>query len=220
MRQLGWLQIEMVEVQQRRLEVRRERVGIVHGQAMHGVQNTAANVDEAMTRLRDIEGRFRSFHGSEPGGTGSATETGNENGDGSAKEKKKLQPNSRAAIVESLVERKVFKEGNLIHKTEQEVKTHTSYLVFAVLPVEWSEEDEEKAAALYPVKAHEGKGKEEVARKGPISNRQAKRDAKAAEKARLASLAAQNNGTEGETNGNSEAGEAVEPVTGDDDIVE
>ncbi|KFY41586.1 hypothetical protein V494_02904 [Pseudogymnoascus sp. VKM F-4513 (FW-928)] len=195
MRQLGWVQIQMVEVQQRRVEVRRERVGIVHGQAVHGMQNTAASVDEALVRLREIEGRFRSFHGSEPGDK--AAGSGNENG-----KAKKVQPNSREAIVASLIERKAFKEGNLIHKTEQEVKTHTSYLVFAVLPVEWSEEDEERAAAQWPAKAAEVKGKEESGKKGPVSNRQMKRDAKAAEKARLASLAAENGEGEGTTNGN------------------
>ncbi|KFY14692.1 hypothetical protein V491_05946 [Pseudogymnoascus sp. VKM F-3775] len=195
MRQLGWVQIQMVEVQQRRVEVRRERVGIVHGQAVHGMQNTAASVDEALARLREIEGRFRSFHGSEPGEKGSGS--GNENG-----KAKKVQPNSREAIVASLIERKAFKEGNLIHKTEQEVKTHTSYLVFAVLPVEWSEEDEERAAAQWPAKAAEVKGKDEAGKKGPVSNRQMKRDAKAAEKARLASLTTENGVGEDKTNAN------------------
>ena len=54
--------------------------------------------------------------------------------------------------------------SNLVHKTEPEVKTHTSYLVFAVLSMEWSEEDEAKAAAKWPVKEweevpNENKGK-------------------------------------------------------------
>jgi tRNA (adenine57-N1/adenine58-N1)-methyltransferase len=44
-----------------------------------------------------------------------------------------------------LVEKKVYKEGKLVHRTEPEVKTHTSYLVFAVLPQEWTAEDEAKA---------------------------------------------------------------------------
>jgi tRNA (adenine57-N1/adenine58-N1)-methyltransferase len=45
---------------------------------------------------------------------------------------------------------KVWKEGKLITKGEAEVKTHTSYLVFAVLPREWSEEDEAAASARWP----------------------------------------------------------------------
>jgi tRNA (adenine57-N1/adenine58-N1)-methyltransferase len=51
-----------------------------------------------------------------------------------------------------LVERKVYKEGKLVHRTEQDVKTHTSYLVFAILPQDWSEADEESARAKWPVK--------------------------------------------------------------------
>lgn len=41
--------------------------------------------------------------------------------------------------------RTLFKEGRVVHRTEPELKTHTSYLVFAVLPREWSAEDEDKA---------------------------------------------------------------------------
>ena len=45
-----------------------------------------------------------------------------------------------------LEKRELFKEGRLVHRTEPELKTHTSYLVFAVLPREWTKADEEKAA--------------------------------------------------------------------------
>ena len=48
-------------------------------------------------------------------------------------------------------DRKIYKEGNLVSRTEPEVKTHTSYLVFAVLPRDWSEADEQACDALYPV---------------------------------------------------------------------
>jgi tRNA (adenine57-N1/adenine58-N1)-methyltransferase len=50
-----------------------------------------------------------------------------------------------------LASRKLFKEGRLVHRTEPEVKTHTSYLTFATLPTVWSEEDEAAAAARWPV---------------------------------------------------------------------
>ena len=48
----------------------------------------------------------------------------------------------------------MFKEGRLVHRTEPELKTHTSYLVFAVLPREWTGEDEERARGRW-----EGKSK-------------------------------------------------------------
>lgn len=48
-------------------------------------------------------------------------------------------------------ERKLYKEGRLVHRTEPEVRTHTSYLVFAVLPRSWSAEDEAKAEEEFPL---------------------------------------------------------------------
>jgi tRNA (adenine57-N1/adenine58-N1)-methyltransferase len=45
--------------------------------------------------------------------------------------------------------RALYKEGRLVHRTEPELKTHTSYLVFAVLPRQWTKEDEEKARRKY-----------------------------------------------------------------------
>ena len=54
-----------------------------------------------------------------------------------------LTPDSYAA-------EKAFKEGRLTHRTEPEIRTHTSYLVFAVLPMEWSEEDEDHCRQRWP----------------------------------------------------------------------
>jgi tRNA (adenine57-N1/adenine58-N1)-methyltransferase len=45
--------------------------------------------------------------------------------------------------------RALYKEGRLVHRTEPELKTHTSYLVFAVLPRQWTKEDEDKARRKY-----------------------------------------------------------------------
>jgi tRNA (adenine57-N1/adenine58-N1)-methyltransferase len=130
MRQLGWVDIEMVELSQKRFEIRRERIGIDNG-AQRGLQTTPASVDEAVARLKEVEGNFKAFH-----------EDGKKI---SSSKKDKSNPNNRETIIESLVERKVYKDGKLVHRTEPEVKTHTSYLVFAVLPREWSEKDEEEA---------------------------------------------------------------------------
>lgn len=173
MRELGWVDIEMVEVMHKRLEVRRERIGIAHGVQQHGVQNTPATVMEAVQRLKEIEGRFKTFHESEEDGVKKEPN----------QKKPKIQPNSKQAILDSLVDQKVYKEGNLIHKTEPEVKTHTSYLVFAVLPMEWTEEDEVKAAAKWPVKEWEempadGKNKHPGAGVKKVSKRELKRIAK------------------------------------------
>jgi tRNA (adenine57-N1/adenine58-N1)-methyltransferase len=188
LRRLDWVDISMVEVAQRRFEIRRERIGIENG-LQRGVQATAANVGEAVTRLLEVEGRFKSFHssaaavGSGQGGNGNGSgsdgddETAEANGSvgsneegaveklegkkdknmngsepATQKKKKNQNPNSHSAIMSSLLDRKIYKEGRLLHRAEPELKTHTSYLVFATLPREWSVEDEERARTRWPLK--------------------------------------------------------------------
>lgn len=137
MRRLGWVDISMVEIAQKRIDVIRQRIGI-DGGAQRGFLATPASVDEALQRLIEVEGSFKSFH---------------ENGDKvQEKKSKKINPNNREKLMESLVEKKAYKDGRLVHKTESEVRSHTSYLVFAILPQEWSEEEEKKARAEWPIK--------------------------------------------------------------------
>ncbi|KAL8814286.1 MAG: hypothetical protein Q9223_006483, partial [Gallowayella weberi] len=61
LRSLGWLDIEMVELSAQRIEVRRDRIGLQE-EGLRGVNATPANVDEAIVRLREVEGRDRSYH--------------------------------------------------------------------------------------------------------------------------------------------------------------
>ncbi|KAM3415068.1 hypothetical protein BST61_g10203 [Cercospora zeina] len=129
LRKLGWADIGMVEIQNRRIDVRRERVGLKE-EGLRGVNATAANVTEALERLRqDIIPQDKKR---EQGGVPTKTE--------------RLEQIKREAE-----ERKLYKEGRLVHRTEPEVRTHTSYLVFAVLPRAWSEEDERKAEEDFPL---------------------------------------------------------------------
>ena len=140
MRQLGWVDIEMVAIAHRRFEIRRERIGIDNG-AQRGLQTTPATVEEALQRLLEVEGNFKVFH-----------ETGEKT------KRKRDNPNNREKIMESLVEKKVYKEGKLVHRTEPDVKNHTSYLVFAILPQEWNAEDEARVRAEWPVVVRKGDG--------------------------------------------------------------
>ncbi|KAI6717411.1 hypothetical protein PZA11_005589 [Diplocarpon coronariae] len=174
MRKLGWVDIEMVELSQKRFEIRRERIGIDNG-TQRGIQATAASVDEAINRLKEVEGTFKLFH---------------ENGEKVESTKKnKENPNTRAKLLESLVEKKVYKEGRLVHRTEPEVKAHTSYLVFAVLPREWDEENERLAKETWPVHFREEDQKVEIdgevigmsRRQKKRAERQATKDKAAAE---------------------------------------
>jgi len=165
MRQLGWLDIEMVEIAAKRIEVRRDRVGLDNAD-QRGTLTVPASVDEAVNRLLEIEGTFRNYHVN-----GGSTSTVKE---------EKTNPNTKAAILKSLVEDKVYKDGRLIHRIDSEIRTHTSYLVFAVLPIEWSTQEEEKVLAKWPIKEKEsmdnvlsGKSRRQMKK----AEKQAKKDA-------------------------------------------
>lgn len=191
MRHLGWVDIEMVEVAHKRFEIRRERIGI-SADPQRGLAATPASVDEAVARLKEVEGTFKSFHES-----GEKVESN---------KKDRVNPNSREKLIESLVERKVYKEGKLVHRTEPEVKCHTSYLVFAVLPVEWSEDDEAKARAKWEVK----EGTEGVEERPVKLSGKAKKRAERAE--RLAAAAATVSDSKKE-NGPGAVGMPIEPLS-------
>ncbi|KAI9828323.1 MAG: tRNA (adenine-N(1)-)-methyltransferase catalytic subunit trm61 [Thelocarpon impressellum] len=152
MRQLGWLDIEMVEIGHKRIDVRRERVGLQE-EGQRGVHVAAATVDEAVERLKEVEGRSRSFHDGVRPKAKSATKPGTGDDSGS----RSLSPDSEQGngaddiMHGSSGGRKLFKDGRLVHRAEPELKTHTSYLVFALLPQEWSAADEAAALTAWPV---------------------------------------------------------------------
>ena len=164
LRSLGWVEIEMVEIAAHRVEVRRERVGLAE-EGLRGVNDSPASVDEAVGRLREVEGRSRMYH----------NEGNEEEQQATALEPAQVSKQQRLENIRNALEgRKLYKEGRLIHKAEAELKTHTSYLVFAILPREWSEEDEQLAQEKWPAKVEV---KEE--KNGPMSKRQRKKEAKA-----------------------------------------
>ena len=139
----------MVEVQHRRLDVRREHTSLKF-EGLRGVNASAASVDEAIEKLLEVELNLAAFHSSKPGAEGSAVaeKGGKAKGKGGKIESKQQRLKRMKDEVEG---RKMWKEGKLVVRSEAEVKTHTSYLVFAVLPRDWSEEDEAKAKEKWPV---------------------------------------------------------------------
>ncbi|KAI1759840.1 tRNA methyltransferase complex GCD14 subunit [Hypoxylon sp. FL1150] len=143
MRRLGWMEIEMVEVAHRRIIVSRERIGLNLPPNERGMNQSAANVEEAIGKLKEIEGRFKKFHGKTEDTDvnmdedDEAVDNKHANGDGNTK-----------VDDPSLV--KPWMAGRLAHRTEPELKTHTSYLVFAVLPQEWTESQEMAAFETWP----------------------------------------------------------------------
>jgi tRNA (adenine57-N1/adenine58-N1)-methyltransferase len=147
LRRLGWTEIQMVEVMQKRIDVRRERVGL-HEEGLRGVNASAATVDEAVNRLREVEGRFKEWHEAIKEVDGVAEVNGQSRPRPSPKDHPASHFESKQARLERIkkeaAERKTYKEGRLVHRTEPDIKTHTSYLVFAILPREWSDEQEER----------------------------------------------------------------------------
>jgi tRNA (adenine57-N1/adenine58-N1)-methyltransferase catalytic subunit len=159
LRRHGWLDIEMVEMQQKRIEVRREYTGLKY-EGLRGVNVVAADIDEALTRLKETEQRARDFHTGQRQARQSSP---------SKKRNKSLAPGKTQEAQKTL-----FKDGRLVHRSEPELKTHTSYLVFAVLPMEWTEEDERRARAKWTGTVHVDKQQG----KGSKSHRQLKREAR------------------------------------------
>ncbi|KAH8702262.1 tRNA methyltransferase complex GCD14 subunit-domain-containing protein [Talaromyces proteolyticus] len=139
LRQLGWLSISMVEVNQRRIDVRRELYGLGN-EGVRGAVQFPKSVDEAIGKLRSEEDKMREYRKLQKEGVNSNTDTnGNERAvkeDDNTDEAKNEVP--------------VYQRGRLIHRTEPDLKTHTSYLVFAVLPRPWSEEEERRCRERWP----------------------------------------------------------------------
>lgn len=141
MRQLGWVEITMSELQHHRIDVRRERVGLAE-EGLRGANASAATVEEAVKKLREVEGRFKAFH---QGSKADEDDGKNKDEASNSKTKSKTTKQQRLESIQATAEtRNLFKEGRLLHRTEPELKTHTSYLVFAVLPRQWTKEDEER----------------------------------------------------------------------------
>lgn len=157
LRQQGWLNIEMVEVNHHRIEVRRERYGL-ESEGIRGATVFPKSVDEAISKMRSVEERARKFREAEAAGLDPQ----------SIETTPTPQPQSRSQ--QSSIP--AYSQGRLVHRSEQDLKTHTSYLLFAVLPRDWSEEDERKCRERWPsYKVDSGSGPQK-------SKKQVKREAK------------------------------------------
>ncbi|KAK4453080.1 S-adenosyl-L-methionine-dependent methyltransferase [Podospora aff. communis PSN243] len=190
MRRLGWIDIEMVEIANRRLHTLRDRVGLSL-QIDRGVNNSPRDVEEALTRLTEIEDRFRE----QARQLKSAGEDVEMAEDDAVPQEEAVRNGKRKSEVPKPGPKFPWQDGRLITRGEPEIKTHTSYLVFATLPIEWSEEDEAAAAAKYPVgeqkhvivgaldrKSRKEERREQLQNKaGTRKTRKKERDAKIAE---------------------------------------
>ena len=138
LRRHGWVDIEMVEMHQKRIEVRREYTGYQY-EGMRNVNTVARDVDEALARLKEIEQRAKEYNDARSSGANPSS-TKHISAESRNKVKNTKPDDARKTL---------FMEGRLVHRDEPDLKTHTSYLVFAVMPREWTEEDEWQAKARW-----------------------------------------------------------------------
>lgn len=145
LRKLGWVDVAMVEIANRRYNVNRERVGIDLPNERGNTQSPA-DVSEAISKLKKVSKRSQEFHklqAAKAGATGGDMDVDTpENG-------------SKAASPQRDAD-KPWLTGKLVTRPEADIKTHTSYLVFATLPREWSEEQEAAALAKWPCGQEKG----------------------------------------------------------------
>ncbi|KAF3771291.1 hypothetical protein M406DRAFT_78038 [Cryphonectria parasitica EP155] len=136
MRKLGWVDIEMVEISHKRVQVFREKIGL-NIVSERGMQQAPKDVSEALERLKEIEVKAAE-HNAKMLAQHSHKKVEDDDDDDDEEE------NKDTAV-------KPFMQGRLVTRGEAEIKAHTSYLVFAILPREWTEEDEAAAAAKWPI---------------------------------------------------------------------
>ena len=133
MRQLSWLNISMTEVNNRRIDVKRERIGL-DCEGIRGAIAHPKTVDEAVTKLRTEAERAKRIRQSHLTGDDRAA----------------IEQEYARSSKDSTSSAPSHTLGRLIHRSEPELKSHTSYLVFAILPRDWSEEDEQRCRQQWP----------------------------------------------------------------------
>ncbi|KAI5804597.1 tRNA methyltransferase complex GCD14 subunit-domain-containing protein [Geopyxis carbonaria] len=152
LRHHGWVDITMEEVLHTRLEVRR--------QAEKGYDDGAGprSVAEALARLRAVNSfrdSRRDIQIANTTGAGKNDGDGDGEGEGQGQGKRSMTGTKKADRGGKKL--RGPDEGRLVTRTEQEVKSHTSYLTFATLPRAWSAEDEERAAREVAERVSAGK---------------------------------------------------------------
>ncbi|KAH8756706.1 S-adenosyl-L-methionine-dependent methyltransferase [Diaporthe sp. PMI_573] len=153
MRRLGWVEIDMVEIAHRRINVFREKIGL-DVISDRGAQQAPGNVAEALAKLKEIEVKT-AVHNAKMFAGNSKSKKADEDDDMDdyAPLLEKISAHKAKSAEEGTKEPAVkpFLQGRLVTRPEAETKAHTSYLVFAVLPREWTDEDEAAAAARWPL---------------------------------------------------------------------
>lgn len=166
LRQHGWLSIEMVEINHRRIEVRRERYGL-ESEGIRGATVFPKSVDEAIAKMRSVEERARRFREADASG-GQQPQPQQQQEVEEEEKQVQLEPAEQQKSIPP------YSQGRVVHRSEQDLKTHTSYLVFAVLPRDWTDADEQNCREQWPSQKIDAS----LAGEGQKSKKQMKREAK------------------------------------------
>jgi tRNA (adenine57-N1/adenine58-N1)-methyltransferase len=178
LREHSWLSISMVEVNHHRIDVKRERTGL-DCEGVRGATVFPKSVDEAVAKMRVVEENSRRFRESllqESDDEGTASDkpaaTKPEKTESEEKSLQDILQHSDTTAAPSSTPS--YNLGRLVHRTEPDLKTHTSYLVFAILPREWTDEDEQRCRQTWP--AQKTTGSPDAGK--PKSKKQLKKEAK------------------------------------------
>ena len=161
----------MVEIAHKRLSVLRERVGIRYV-SDRGVNASPADVDEAVRKLKSDLRRTQDFHKGPQSGDAEASPDVGMDVEDEAADGASSKPTGNGVNDSYIDGEPPFMQGRLVHRTEPDLKTHTSYLVFAVLPREWDEASEAAAMARWPC----GKEKKTIGNLDKQARKQEKRE--------------------------------------------
>lgn len=162
MRQLSWVNISMVEANNHRIEVKRERIGL-DAEGVRGANVHPKSVDEAVRKLRWDEERTKLSRAARVEVNGGGDDDDDEEPVQKSKGKVEIEPFAARPTDPP------YKLGRLIHFSEPDLKQHTSYLVFAILPRDWTEEEEKNCRQKWPSdkiekEAKPGKSKKQIKR--------------------------------------------------------
>lgn len=167
LRQYDWISISMVEIEHRQVEIRRERHANPGDTDRKGVIHGPRSVEEAVAKLQAIEEKAKITRAAM-----SQDNTDREMNGSSKVEIKEIPVRDLSPTKPPIP---TFRQGHLTHRWEPELKTHTSYLVFAILPVAWTDADERKCRGKWRARHNS----DDSQKGAPISSKkQMKREAK------------------------------------------
>ncbi|KAK6333683.1 tRNA (adenine-N(1)-)-methyltransferase catalytic subunit trm61 [Orbilia blumenaviensis] len=163
LREQGWVEEDLVEVAHKRLEVRRmgpngREIG-AKSRSQGDDEIKMASVEDSVSKLKkqlwhrkakQARQREKLAKRRKLDDDGNEVPDDDSDVDMDANDDDEAEEGQEAAEEDTGNSRlHLFSQGRVLVRTEPELKTHTSYLVFAVLPLPWTEEDEIAAKAKY-----------------------------------------------------------------------